>query len=190
MSGAVIQLSGVVENLTPRDKEFANSLISQFQAKGRLSDSQLSWVSKLIEKAVKPKETAPTTEVQNFNRIIEVFDTARANEYKAPKLRLGDKDFKIVLSEASNSSINAGMIYVKVDGEYRGKISRDGQWRVSGSADPKLLSALTEFAIEPLTMLKKYGFATSTCSLCGRRLSDPESIKAGVGPICAQGWGF
>ena len=27
---------------------------------------------------------------------------------------------------------------------------------------------------------------STTCRVCGRRLTDPESIKAGVGPICAE----
>lgn len=32
---------------------------------------------------------------------------------------------------------------------------------------------------------KKIGKATGTCCVCGRRLDDPESVDAGIGPVCA-----
>lgn len=32
-----------------------------------------------------------------------------------------------------------------------------------------------------------YGLVTGECSICGRPLSDPESIRIGIGPICRQG---
>jgi len=28
--------------------------------------------------------------------------------------------------------------------------------------------------------------ASSTCRICGRRLTDPESVKLGIGPICIK----
>jgi hypothetical protein len=35
-----------------------------------------------------------------------------------------------------------------------------------------------------------YGRATGSCSCCGRELTDPVSIEAGIGPICAGRFGF
>lgn len=26
----------------------------------------------------------------------------------------------------------------------------------------------------------------TTCRVCGRRLTDPESVRAGIGPVCAE----
>lgn len=31
-----------------------------------------------------------------------------------------------------------------------------------------------------------YGLASGVCFVCGRRLSDPDSVKAGIGPVCAK----
>lgn len=33
---------------------------------------------------------------------------------------------------------------------------------------------------------KSLGKATGTCCVCGRRLDDPESVDAGIGPVCAS----
>lgn len=30
------------------------------------------------------------------------------------------------------------------------------------------------------------GLTTNTCMVCGRRLDDPESVDAGIGPVCAS----
>lgn len=35
---------------------------------------------------------------------------------------------------------------------------------------------------------KAYGRATGTCCCCGKTLTNPDSIAAGIGPICAQGF--
>jgi hypothetical protein len=32
-----------------------------------------------------------------------------------------------------------------------------------------------------------YGLQTGECSICGRPLSDPESLRIGIGPICREG---
>ena len=32
-----------------------------------------------------------------------------------------------------------------------------------------------------------YGLQTGECSICGRPLSDPESVRIGIGPVCREG---
>lgn len=32
---------------------------------------------------------------------------------------------------------------------------------------------------------REFGVATGTCCVCGRTLTDEESIEAGIGPVCA-----
>lgn len=31
---------------------------------------------------------------------------------------------------------------------------------------------------------------TGRCSCCGRELTDPTRVAMGIGPICAEKWGF
>ncbi len=49
---------------------------------------------------------------------------------------------------------------------------------------------LAEIAIDPKTASVAYGRELGVCGVCGRTLTDPDSIAAGIGPICAEkkGW--
>lgn len=190
----IIQLSSVLDLLKGSSKDFAQSLVSQYQTKGRLSDKQIACIPKLLDQATKaasPKEDSPSSQLQNFAKVIQIFDTAREKGYKKKIiLRLGDKDYKVRLSEAPDYGVNKGMVYVKVNDEYRGKITREGKWIFTGSADETLQQKLNEFSQSPAETARKYGFKTNTCCVCGKILTNPESIKAGIGPICAENFGL
>lgn len=41
-----------------------------------------------------------------------------------------------------------------------------------------------------LEQAKEYGRKTGVCISCGAELTDPVSIEAGIGPICATKWGM
>lgn len=45
---------------------------------------------------------------------------------------------------------------------------------------------LEKIAKNPLDALVTYGRVTGVCGVCGRTLTDPESIEAGIGPVCAS----
>lgn len=45
---------------------------------------------------------------------------------------------------------------------------------------------LEEFNADPLAAAMKYGKLSGRCCSCGRDLTDPASIEAGIGPICAE----
>ena len=49
---------------------------------------------------------------------------------------------------------------------------------------------LTKIAADPAGEARLYGMRTGTCACCGRELTDPNSIEAGIGPICAENWGL
>jgi hypothetical protein len=185
----IIQLSSVVELLKGSDRNFAQSLVDFYNQKGRLSDRQASFIPKLLEKAENEAKPKPATQLENFSKVIEIFDNAKAKGYKKKIiLRLGDENYKIRLSEAPASGVNAGMVYVKVNEKYKGKITRDGKWIYSGSSDETLQQKLNEFSISPKEEAKRFGFKTGQCCVCGRVLSDPISIKNGIGPICQDGF--
>lgn len=38
----------------------------------------------------------------------------------------------------------------------------------------------------PLEEAKKFGKMTGTCCVCARRLDVPESVEAGIGPVCSK----
>lgn len=50
----------------------------------------------------------------------------------------------------------------------------------------RVMELLAEFELDPLAAAKKYGKLAGRCCSCGKDLTDPESIEAGIGPICAS----
>lgn len=52
-----------------------------------------------------------------------------------------------------------------------------------------VIDRLREFEENPLAAAMKYGKLAGRCCSCGRDLTDPASIEAGIGPICAGKFG-
>jgi len=95
----------------------------------------------------------------------------------------------LVLSLAKPNSANPGAIYVKrKSGAYLGKVV--GQRFVAFGATDADKAALQTIARDPAEAATRYGKMTRECSCCGRELSDPASVEAGIGPVCATKWGL
>lgn len=62
------------------------------------------------------------------------------------------------------------------------------RWFRAGSASvrERATAILVEFEADPLAAAVKYGKESGRCCSCGRDLTDPASIDAGIGPICAS----
>lgn len=61
-------------------------------------------------------------------------------------------------------------------------ISKDGTYLGALKGDaPAILSAIEA---DPIGLAKEYGKATGTCGICSKTLTNPDSIAAGIGPIC------
>lgn len=70
----------------------------------------------------------------------------------------------------------AGYTFVK-------RVSGDNLLRVDRNEAPQILAAIGEDA---LGAARRYGNETGNCSVCGRGLTDSESISRGLGPVCAK----
>jgi len=169
--------------------DFAASLLAGLKKYGSLTDKQLAAVNKCINKkkqsatdAKKREANAVTVEV---SRIKEAFDTATSNGLKHPKLRLRD----FVFSLAPATGVNAGAIYVKEGETYLGKIV-EGKLIRSRDCDDDAESKIVEAVADPEAAAVAHGKQTGSCSCCGRELTDPNSIERGIGPICAENFGF
>lgn len=60
----------------------------------------------------------------------------------------------------------------------------DGTWHFEYS--PKLISKLSKETRMNIEQAQYFGKHFSHCACCGRKLSDPKSIAAGIGPDCAK----
>lgn len=170
---------------------FAASLVDQFGKRGTLSDNQLNAAYRMKAKteatlAAKAEKRESKAVTVDLTKIKEVFNNVMEAGAKRPKLRLGD----LVISVAPATGRNAGHLYVKDHGEYAGKISPEGRFYASRGASNNIEDSLKEFAEDPMKAAVKHGRATGTCACCGRELTRKDSIELGVGPICANKWGF
>lgn len=49
-----------------------------------------------------------------------------------------------------------------------------------------VLQVFVRFSKDTMQTLYNYGLETGECSICGRELTDSESVRIGIGPICRQ----
>jgi len=92
------------------------------------------------------------------------------------------------------------MRFLKVDKVDRGrwagwifvKAQTSDDYRKLGAQTPKRFYAgaycdvLKSVLADPKVAAARYGHELGVCGICGRTLTDPVSIEAGIGPVCAK----
>jgi hypothetical protein len=163
-----------------------NSALHQY---GDLTDGQLNAAKKCVATlAAKKAERAAaivSAPVIDISKIETAFATAKGNKIKSPKLNLGT--FKFSCAPASGK--NAGAIYVKAGESYLGKVA-GGKFHRSYSCTTEQEAEVIAAAANPADAAKAYGFRSGNCSCCGRGLTNGASIDLGIGPICAEKYGW
>jgi hypothetical protein len=177
-----------------RDEEFAKSLLSQWTSRGWLSERQMPWAEKMVERAREAANPKPatTTPAVDLSPLFGLFKTAMDNGMKRPRIRANPAGKEMSLSMASPTSSNPGHLYVKVEDQYAGKITPQGEPKLARSCeDPEAVTAsLVALAADPVAFAKAYGKQTGNCCFCGLLLTDQRSVDAGYGPICAEHYGL
>lgn len=170
--------------------DFYRSIRDQFFDKGTLSDKQLDAVKRGMAKAEARKAEKQTKRMEaapeiNISAIEALFETARESGLK----RLAFRTDRLTVSPAPANGRNAGALYVKDNGEYAGKIV-EGKFLALRETAADVSEKLIELAADPAGVARMYGKQTGVCCCCGRELTDPASVAAGIGPICADNWGL
>jgi hypothetical protein len=125
--------------------------------------------------------------VLTMGKIRAGFDNA-TQYLKRPKLRIADIQFSL----APATGVNAGCIYaVRVsDDTYLGKITPDDRFIRSRDCTDADSDVVARVAADPAAAASAHGHEYGYCSCCGRELTNPESVARGIGPICAERWGW
>lgn len=190
-----------LQEASGRGFEFAVSMLEALRKYGHFTERQLAAVQSATAKSAARKaerdaETAaraaaaPSVDV---SAIETAFATATANGLRNPKLRLDTFKF----TPAKAHSKNAGAIYVTHleetgrDGDalYLGKIM-DGKFYGVRACTPEMESRIVAVASDPAAAAVAYGNRTGSCAICGRELTNKESVERGIGPICAGKYAF
>jgi hypothetical protein len=174
---------------------FACDMYACVKRGSSLSMGQLDAVRRCVEKSkafearraaeAVAQEVAPVITVA---RIEEAFAAAKDSGIKRPKLRLDVFRF----APAPAGGANAGAIYVteaERDGAYLGKV-KGGRFIKTRECTADQEAAIVAAASNPGAAAVAYGQRTGTCAICGHELTAGESLDRGIGPICAQRFGW
>lgn len=176
--------------------DFAIKMKEAVEKYGHLTERQLAACSSCIMK-LEAKKAEAVARVQNAKEIdtakIEAAFAMASSKLKSPKLRVAG----LVISHAKATSANAGALYVKSAtvqndegrGLYLGKIM-GGKFIRSRECDDAAEASLLDVANDPKEAAIKYGRVTGCCACCGRPLENKESIARGIGPVCAEKFGW
>ena len=169
--------------------EFAVSMRGAVERFGSLTEGQLGAVLRCMERN-KAREAEKVARVQAAPEVTttaleDAFGKAREAGLRRIKVRFAGLE----VSPASATSRNAGALYVKADGTYVGKITQ-GKFLCVRECSEATQARVLETLKDPKAAAIAYGRETGSCSCCGRELTDPESVAAGIGPICAGKFGW
>jgi hypothetical protein len=171
--------------------DFAVSMLDSLNKYGSLTERQevavrnatAKWLERKAQWAAE-KAAAP---VLTLEKIRVGFDSA-LRFLKRPKLRIADIQFSL----APATGRNAGAIYVvrASDDTYLGKITPDDKFLRSRDCTDGDAEVVARVAADPAAAAEAHGHEYGQCSCCGRELTNPESVARGIGPICAERWGW
>lgn len=174
---------------------FAKSMYDAVKQHGSWTDGQLAAIRKCMardEERKKEREAieaeAPVLTGEGFDRMLATFANAKASGLKWPKLRIGEFTFAL----AGERSKYAGKaLFVKhAEDDYCGRIDLEGRWFQAGEAGRKHEARIKEICSDPLAAAVLHGKQTGHCACCGLELTNEESVRLGIGPICREKWGL
>lgn len=158
---------------------FAQSLVSQycnsqFHSARPLSPAQWYWVFKLAE------DSKPITPVELQSDLQEFIGHTTTMQFK---VELPDKTYAKVLLRTTPTGILVQACWRTV-----GKIVGNRFYPSKGCPTQVALE-LFAMSINPMEWMENYGKRTGVCCVCGRELTNEESVARGIGPICASYFG-
>jgi hypothetical protein len=177
--------------------EFATSLLEREEKNLYMSDSQVSWVYKIAQDAISNREfSEKVVDNTDASNILGTLIEASVNGLKKPLLRLKMENGAEVRIKYMKSGKIAGGCWVTVNDELRGKIDDQGEFTIYNckykEADwiANLIKFIEQVNSNPKDALISYGRMTSHCGCCGLPLTNKESIRIGIGPICLSKYGL
>ena len=180
----------VLQTLRGLRSSFAADLAAKFN---RLSDKQYAWAHKLAVDSIN-RQAESQAQVNNedaqFARLFDTFKAAKSRGLKRLTLRLSGVNVKPnrdltmlwVTSQTEKEEGNYGL-----QPKYLGKVTPNS---LDSRLTDDVKAVLIEAANDPLTAAIRYGRETGSCSCCGRDLTNAESIRLGIGPICREKFGL
>lgn len=164
------------------------------------TDKQIAFATKLIDQLPAGHRLVPTEPVAflSVQQASALIDALLADQRNRPRPQ--------ATPQTQVPAVPDGRYAIDVDDEvhfYKVNTPDQGRWagrtfvdRQSSDnlypvRDPAARTrVLTEIAKDPSKASRRYGRLIGACGVCGRTLTDEDSRRAGIGPVCAakQGW--
>ena len=155
--------------------DFRMSLRKNLAQYGSLTVGQIKAVERIVNR--------PKFDV-DFTGLFEVFENAKQSGLKFPIIRAGG----IKVTPATK---HEGVLYIKDKwNEYLGKVTSDGEFFGARGVSQSDVQPVADLAADPLGTALRYAQETGDCACCGRKLTDPKSVAAGIGPDCKKHFGL
>ncbi len=194
VSAHIPEATWVAANL--RHFEFARSMEQALGQYGAWTDGQLAAIRRCMARDEERKvakqaqaAAAPTVTGAGFERMLAAFASAKASGLKYPKLRIGEFTFALA---SERSQYNGKALFVRhiTDG-YLGRIDlATARFIRAGACGREMEQAITAICSDPLAAAVLHGKQTGHCACCGLELTNEESVRLGIGPICRDKWGM
>lgn len=153
-----------------QDWEFPVSLLGSLMQYGSLTEKQVAAIDRCIEKQAAKREANAKQDARGLD----------ISGIPSGRYLVGDKHIKV--DNITKAGRWQNWVFVKeADSE-----SRLGSQRPDATYRGKYEAELAEIAKDPLAAAIAFGKETGQCCVCGRTLTNPDSIEAGIGPICAS----
>lgn len=131
-----------------------------------------------------------------FKEIVQRLREAN-KKLQHPKITLRNDQFPIKLQLASERAKIPGSVNISNGKSFNdpanvwyGRLMPNGELSLKRDLDSKTANTirhqLAQFQNDPLAYAKIYGDATGECMYCCRKLTNPQSVAVGYGPICAE----
>ena len=169
------RLAAKLDDLSPRDRSFAASLVSQFRERGRLSDKQWPHAKRFAD-----EDTADTVRLEQGDIVAKDDELYMIVTSKAGRLyakRLVGEDWSY--DAGGIHKARTGTVLTPEQAAQQVCLKKYGA--LPGSEELRQLAVA-------------FGTRTSTCMFCSRPLSDersdPKQGGMGYGPTCAENYGL
>lgn len=180
---------------------FAMSMKEAVVKFGHLTERQLAACERLLAqdaaRKVEDKARVANAPAIDVSKIEAAFDRARASAARPGQmgvwvrpLQLTSGDVTLSIREGSAGSEWQGMLFVKTrDGKKLGFV-KQGKFTPRRECTDAEQAAVLNACSDPHAAAVAFGKAWSVCSVCNRGLTNDGSIERGIGPVCAEKFGW
>ena len=166
----------VRERLSTKRTEFAQSLYSRRE----WSEKQRAWAHYIVQE--QPRCAF------DFSPLLRMIRSAQSKGAKRITIRF--KDFILKLSNDKVAVLDHETKYNPrfdaVTNIFYGYIGEDE----TTVTNPSVITSLKLASADPLSAAVEYGRASGSCACCGKKLTDEQSMRLGIGPVCAKKYGL